>query len=129
MRLAYLHWRLAEYVDAIATARLAIANSTTTADQKYVAGMIAAQAAQTAGQFDESERFYGEALALRPGSQSASIGLAALRFFRGDAATAYDLIERARTARPQDDDPWRLFLYGDHPHLAERIAMLRTAVR
>lgn len=129
MRLAYLHWRLAEYDDAIATARLAIASATTTADQKYVAGMIAGQAAQAAGQFDAAEQSYGEALAARPDSQSASIGLAALRFYRGDAASAYDLIERSRTARPRDDDPWRLFLYGDYPHLAERIAALRAAVR
>jgi len=68
-------------------------------------------------------------LAVRPDSQSASIGLAALRFYRGDAASAYDLIERSRTARQHDDDPWRLFLYGDYPHLAERIAALRAAVR
>ena len=129
MRLAYLHWRLGEYDDAIATARRASASATTTADQKYVAGMIAGQAAQAAGQFDDAEKSYGDALALRPGSQSASIGLAALRFYRGDAASAYDLIEQARTARPHDDDPWRLFLYGDHPHLAERIAALRAAVR
>ena len=129
MRLAYVHWRLADYDEAIALAQRALAHAATTADQKYITWMIAGQAAQAAGRFDDAERFYTDALAVRPDSQSASIGLGALRFYRGDASAAYDLIERARTARPNDDDPWRLVLYADYPHLADRIAALRLAVR
>ncbi len=129
MRLAYVHWRLAEYDDAIAKARLAIASESATAEQKYISWVIAGQAAQAAGQFGDAEQAYSGALTLRPDSQSAAIGLAALRFYRGDAASAYELIDRTRTARPHDDDPWRLVLYADYPRLAERIAALRAAVR
>ena len=80
---------------------------------------IAAQAAQALGALVDAEDLYGKALDARPNSQSATIGLAALQFLRGDAGAAYDAIERARVERPHDDDPWRMFLYGSYPELPE----------
>jgi hypothetical protein len=67
------------------------------------------------------------ALEARPGSQSAAVLLAALELQRGDAARA-DAIARSPFERTPDLDPWRLFLYGHHPRLPERIAALRREV-
>jgi tetratricopeptide (TPR) repeat protein len=125
LRMGYLHWRSGEYERALAFGQAA-AEATTDADLKYVGFFLAAQAAQTLGRFDEAEALYGRALTSRPHSQSATVGLAALRFLRGDAATAYDLVDRSRTGRPNDDDPWRMFLYGDFTKLPGLIRELRT---
>jgi tetratricopeptide (TPR) repeat protein len=125
LRVGYLHWRSGEYERTL-EAVTAAARATTDPDLQYVAYFLAAQSSQTLGRFDEADRLYERALAARPHSQSATVGLAALRFLRGEAAAAYDLVERSRAARPNDDDPWRMFLYGDFTKLPGLIRELRT---
>ncbi len=127
LRVGYLHWRSGEYERALAAGRAA-ADATADPNLRYVAYFLAAQAAQTLGHFDDAEALYERALAERPHSQSATLGLAALRFLRGNASAAYDLVERSRTERPNDDDPWRMFLYGDFTKLPGLIRELRTKV-
>jgi hypothetical protein len=127
MRLGYLFWRSGQYDQAIA-AELGAAEATTDADLRYRAYYTAGLAAQSAGNLAEAEALYSRALEARPQSQSATIALAALQFLRGDAGSAYDAIESSRTGRPRDDDPWRLFLYGDYPQLGARIVDLRKSV-
>jgi tetratricopeptide (TPR) repeat protein len=127
MRLGYLHWRSGQYEEAIAAEGVA-AETTSDVNLRYIAHFVAAQAAQAAGDLTAAEELYSKALETRPYSQSATIGLAALLFLRGDAGPAYDAIERSRVERPKDDDPWRLFLYGDYPRLPELIDQLRKSV-
>jgi hypothetical protein len=127
MRLGYLYFRSNLYEPAITVEREA-AEAAADPDLKYVSYFIAAQAAQALGALVDAEDLYGKALEARPGSQSASIALAALLFLRGEASDAYDAIERTRAERPHDDDPWRMFLYGSYPKLPELIAQLRKAL-
>jgi tetratricopeptide (TPR) repeat protein len=127
MRLGYLFWRGGQHDQAMA-AELRAAEATSDADLRYRAYYVAGLASQSAGNLAEAEALYSRALEARPQSQSATIALAALQFLRGDAGSAYDAIEASRTGRPRDDDPWRLFLYGDYPQLGARIADLRKSV-
>jgi tetratricopeptide (TPR) repeat protein len=127
MRLSYLDYRAGAYDTALARARQA---ATTGADRdvKYVAFYLAAQAAQALGDLGGAEALLTSALEARPHSQSATIGLAALRYRRGDAEPAYALIEASLRERPTDDDPWRMFLYGDFARLPSLIARLRQRI-
>jgi tetratricopeptide (TPR) repeat protein len=127
MRLGYLYWRSGQYEEAITAERVA-AEATTDVSLRYNAYFVAARAAQAAGDLTQAEVWYLKALDTRPASQSATLGLAALLFLRGDAGPAYDAIERSRVERPKDDDPWRLFLYGEYPRLPELIGQLRKSV-
>jgi hypothetical protein len=125
-RLGYLYWThgnpeasRAELAAAIARAR--------TGESKYLAHFLAGWTAAFRGEAAAAIEHLEAALAARPGSQSAAALLAALELQRGDAVKA-DAIARAALERKADVDPWRLFLYGDHPRLPERIAALRREV-
>jgi hypothetical protein len=127
MRLGYLYFRGGLYEQASVAERLA-AQATGDMNLRYVSYFIAAQAVQAAGDLAGAEELYAKALEARPNSQSATIALSALLFLRGDASTAYDAIERSRLERPNDDDPWRQFLYPHYPELPALIAQLRKSV-
>lgn len=127
MRLSYLDYRAGAYDTALARARQA-ATTGPDPDVKYVAFYLAAQAAQALGDLTGTEALLTSALEARPHSQSAAIGLAALRYRRGDAEPAYALVEASWRERPNDDDPWRLFLYGDFARLPALIAQLRQRI-
>ena len=128
LRLGYLHLRSGEYEAAIEAERIAAA-ATPDLSLQYVAHFIAAQASQAAGDLAAAEKSYARALGVRPKSQSATLALAALRMLDGDPATAYVLVEQSRADRRADDDPWRMFLYGDFTRLPGLIQQLRAAVR
>jgi tetratricopeptide (TPR) repeat protein len=127
MRLAYLDLRDRTYQDALARAREA-GEAATDPDIKYAARYLAAQAAQALGDLTGAEALLTSALEVRPHSQSATLALAALRYRRGDAEPAYGLIETAFRERPTDDDPWRMFLYGDFARLPSLVAELRRQI-
>ena len=127
MRLGYLLWRAGQHEQALA-AELSAAGATTDANLRYLSYFIAGLTSQSAGSLPEAEALYAKALEARPESQSATIALAALQYLRGDAGSAYDAIEASRAKRPHDDDPWRLFLYGDYPQLQARIADVRKSM-
>ena len=127
IRLGYLHWVRGDAEKALAAERAAAA-ATKDPDLKYVANFLAAQAAQALGDLAAAEAYYRAALGARPQSQSATLGLAALLYLRGEAREAHDLVEASRTGRPRDDDPWRMFLYGDFPRLPMLVAELRRLV-
>jgi predicted Zn-dependent protease len=93
-----------------------------------VANFLAAQVAQASGDLSAAEARYRAALAARPYSQSATLALAALLYQRGEAGEAYDIVAASRTNLPRDDDPWRLFLYGDFPKLPGLVTELRRRV-
>jgi tetratricopeptide (TPR) repeat protein len=128
IRLAYLHYRSEEYEQARRVAEAAV-RTTSDADLRYLASFLAGQAAQASGDLAGAETLYTQALASRPRAQSASLALAALQMLRGAAAPAYDLFAAPRTSRMEDDDPWRLFFYGDYPKLAALVRELRARVK
>jgi tetratricopeptide (TPR) repeat protein len=127
MRLGYLLWRAGQNDQALA-AEIGAADAANDANLRYLAYFIAGMTSQSGGSLPEAEALYSRALEARPRSQSATIALAALQYLRGEAGAAYDAIEALRTGPPRDDDPWRLFLYGDYPQLGARIADFRKSV-
>lgn len=126
-RLAYLEWAGGDY-DAALTEAQAAAAQTTDADERYLARYIAGMAAQSSGALAKAESLFAAALEARPRSQSASLSLAALLFQRGDATGAHALSEKSLVERKNDDDPWRLFQYGDYKTFPEKRQALRRAL-
>jgi len=128
VRLGYLQWALGQ--DPAATRSLVrAAAATTDVDSEYLARFLLGWTALLAGDAEAAVAHLRAALEARPGSQSATVALAALELQRGDAAAAYLLAQTTLEMRAGDDDPWRLFLYGHHPRLAALVAELRTRVR
>jgi hypothetical protein len=127
MWVGYLHWVAGEDREALALQGEASA-AATEPDVKYLAHFLAAQAAQALGELPAAESHYRSALAARPHSQSATLGLSALLYARGEGREAYDLAAAARSNLPRDDDPWRLFLYGDFRKLPSLVSELRRKV-
>ena len=127
LRLGYLDMREGGFEQALARERDVLA-ATKDPDLRYIAAYIGAQAAQALGDLKEAEALYATALEARPHSQSATLGLAALRLLRGDADPAYAMVESSLRERPNDDDPWRLFLYGDFRRLPGLLGQLRAEV-
>jgi hypothetical protein len=127
IRLGYLQWASGDVEQALATQRAA-ADAAEDPDLRYVANFLAAQAEQTLGDLSSAETHYAAALTARPGSQSATLGLAALLYLRGEARRAYEVVEASRSGRPRDDDPWRTFLYGDFAKLPALVGELRRRV-
>lgn len=128
IRAAHMRWAAGEYEAAITEAEAAAAQAAD-ADSQYLARYIAGMAAQSSGALAKAELFFASALEARPYSQSASVSLAALVFKRGDAAAAYALSADSLKNRRNDDDPWRLFQYGDYVKLPGMIAALRQALK
>lgn len=127
VRLGYLHRVAGDDAGALAAERAA-AEATADPDLQYVAHFVAAQAAQSLGDGPAAEVHYRAALAARPHSQAATLGLAALLYLRGEGREAYELVADARSKRPRDDDPWRMLLYGDFPKLPALVGELRRRV-
>ena len=127
VRLGYLHWVRGDDKEALAVANAA-ADSAKDPDVRYVANFLAAQVAQASGDLGAAEARYRAALGVRPYSQSATLALAALLYQRGEAREAYDIVAASRANLPRDDDPWRLFLYGDFPKLQGLVTELRRQV-
>ena len=123
----YLHWVAGDDREALALQRAAAA-AATEPDVKYLTHFLAAQAAQALGDLPGAESHYRSALAARPHSQSATLGLTALLYARGEGREAYDLAAASRSNLPRDDDPWRMFLYGDFQKLPALVAELRRKV-
>ena len=129
MRLGYLRWVLRE--DPVATQHLrsAARRAPVDSDVRYVARFLSGWIAMQAGDFEDAAAAFEAALLARPDSQSAALALATLELQRGDASKAYTTAQATIDKRRTDDDPWRLFLYGHHPMLKERISALRAQVK
>jgi tetratricopeptide (TPR) repeat protein len=124
-RLGYLHWAQGNPAAAKAALTSAVSKAGDV-ETRYLANFLLGWTASIAGDSAAAIRAFEAALEARPGSESASVMLAALELQRGDAAKA-DLIARASLDRP-DVDPWRFFLYGHHPRWPGLIAALRREV-
>jgi tetratricopeptide (TPR) repeat protein len=128
LRLGYLYWA----VGHDEAARDVLIKATAQAgddDIRYLAQFLLGWTAIARGDSAAAIPQLGAALAVRPGSQSAALALAALELQRGDAGKAHDLARAALDEHRTDVDPWRLFLYGHHPQWSTRVAELRRAVK
>ena len=126
VRLGYLLWALDQ--DAAAKTELTAASKAARdADTRYLAHFLLGWTALQRKDFKEAATELARALDARPGSQSATLALAAVQLQQGDGATAYDLAQAS--LKKADDDPWRLFLYGDHAKFASRTADLRKRIQ
>jgi tetratricopeptide (TPR) repeat protein len=126
MRRGYLLW--ASDQDAAARADLsAAASAARDADVRYLAHFLLGWTALNSKELKEAHTQLTRALEVRPGSQSATLALAAVQLQQGEGTRAYDLAQ-ASLAKA-DDDPWRLFLYGHHAKLPSRIAELRRRIQ
>ncbi|HEX5071076.1 MAG TPA: hypothetical protein VFV78_12745 [Vicinamibacterales bacterium] len=127
IRLGYLHWATGDSARALAALTLA-AESAPSADLRYLADYLAGVAHESLGDAAAATAAYEAALTARPHSQSASIKLAVLRQLHGDAAGAQAIAQETLDRRPNDADPWRLFLYGHYPQLPALLAEIRLQV-
>ena len=125
-RLGYLYWTQQKHAASRAELTAAISRARDP-ESRYLANFLLGWSLAARGDVAAAIPHLEAALEARPGSQSAAVLLAALELQRGDAAKA-DAIARASFERKPDLDPWRLFLYGHHPRLPERIAALRREV-
>lgn len=126
VRLGYLLWAFDQ--DAAAKTELAAAaKAARDVDTRYLAHFLAGWAALNSRDLKEANTQLTRALEVRPGSQSATLALAAVQLQQGEGASAYDLAQ-ASLAKA-DDDPWRLFLYGHHAKLPSRIVDLRRRIQ
>ena len=128
MRAGYLRWAM--YDDDLAKRHLKqAAERTKDTDTVYLSRFLLGWILQIAGKNAEAIPEFQAALVARPDSQSAALMLATLRLQQGDANQAHEVARASIDKRRTDDDPWRLFLYGHHPKLAERMAQVRAEVR
>jgi hypothetical protein len=127
LRLGYLRWALGHHD----IARAELAGATREArdpDLRYLAEFLLGWTAIARGDAATARPHLEAALAIRPASQSPAVALAAIELQRGEAARAHDIARITEERRPNDVDPWRLFLYGHHAQLSARIAALRQQV-
>jgi tetratricopeptide (TPR) repeat protein len=128
LRLGYVLWAAGKDEESRTELEAAV-TATSDPDLRYLARFLLGSTAMTRDDFEEAKRQFALALETRPNSQSAALALATLHLKDGEAARAYDLAEASFAKRPHDNDPWRLFLDGHHPHLPVLLADLRSKTR
>lgn len=126
IRLGWFLWTEGNTEQGLTTIRAAA--PTSEADLRYLAAFVEGKMLETRGDPEGAESAYARALTTRPGSQSAAFALSALRFRRGDIASAEELVNQSFADRKNDDDPWRLFAYGEYRRLPVLLAALRAEV-
>ena len=128
MRLGYLLWANGEIEKARQALKHA-AVATKHPDIQYLALFLCGWFSMKAGWPTDAIADFQAALEVRPDSQSAALALASLEMQRGEAARADDLARVTLSSRPDDADPWRMFLYGHYPQLLSLITELRSHVK
>jgi tetratricopeptide (TPR) repeat protein len=128
IRLGYLQWAISN--DAAANDELTrAAADAKDPDERYLAEFLLGWFAMLDDRASVAIPHLQAALAARPNSHSAAVALAAVTLQSGDAARAFDIAQSSLDVRPNDLDPWRLFLYGHHPRLSGLLGQLRKQVR
>jgi len=95
----------------------------------YLAHMLAGRALEKLDDVSGAIREYRLALDTMPGAQSATTTLAALLFSRDQPREASELVDRSLELHGTDDDPWRLYDYGEYWRYRDLIAQLRKDLR
>jgi tetratricopeptide (TPR) repeat protein len=96
---------------------------------EYLRHLFRAQALERLDRIDDAKQAYESALAIRPQAQSASMGLAALLFRRGDRDLADKRVEALLNRPTRTDDPFWLYWPADYRHADARVAAMRANVR
>jgi len=128
IRLGYLLWATGEPERAREELKRA-AGATRDRDLQYLAQFLRGWFTMKAGRLADAIPAFEAALEVRPHSQSAALALASLELQRGEAARAHDLATASLASLPDDEDPWRVFLYGHYPKLPSLLTELRKHVR
>jgi tetratricopeptide (TPR) repeat protein len=95
----------------------------------YLAHMLAGRALEKLDDTDGAIHEYRLAIDAMPGAQSATTTLAALLISRDRPGEASDFVDRSLAQHPRDDDPWRLYDYGEYWRYRDLIAQLRKEWR
>jgi tetratricopeptide (TPR) repeat protein len=69
------------------------------------------------------------ALAIRPGTASAQVPLAAILFLSDQRSVAAQIVEEAIRRPTPENDPWWSYFRGDYGNLADRVAAVRVGIR
>ena len=130
LRLGVLRWRQAGGTGASAALKLFEHVDEVTRDPflTYLSRYFSGQALEQTKRPADAERAYRTALMIVPRAQSASVALAAVLARRGARTDAAAIIEDHLSARPQPDDPWRLYAHGDDRFWPELVAHLRQEI-
>lgn len=89
-----------------------VADSTTNADQRYLAHLLLGGIAEQEGRADAAYAEYEEAHAVRRDAQSAHLALMRVARITGHVASAERLAEEYATRAPVREDPWWGFSMG-----------------
>jgi len=95
----------------------------------YLAKLFRGIAFERLGRLDEAREAYGQALAIRPQAQSASLSLAELTFRQGDRPAADHMVQMLIERESQPDDPWWEYWPGDYRLGLDLIRAVREAVK
>jgi tetratricopeptide (TPR) repeat protein len=95
---------------------------------RYLAHFLGGVIAERQGRFQDALREYVAALEDVPHAQSATIALVPVLLRSNQADAAFELVRRSLSERPNGDDPWRLFDYGDYVRWPVLIADVRKAI-
>ena len=113
------------------SARLLTARAASDAKEswtRYLAHFVGGVIAERQGRFQDALREYVAALEDVPHAQSATIALVPVLLRSNQADRAFELVSRSLNDRPDGDDPWRLFAYGDYVRWPVLIADVRKAI-
>ncbi len=127
LHVGYLLFQIGDRKQALAHLRLA--DQTTDAFVRYLSRFLAGRIMLREKQDELAEQAFRDALAVLPGTQSASQALATLLFIRGRSDDAYTLLEASFSHRPLLPDPWRLYGYGDFRRWPTLRDQLRAALK
>lgn len=123
-----LTWLLQYERPAEALSSFEVAGRSTDSFVAYLAHYAAGRVHGDAGHLASAEALYRKALAIRPGTQSAVLSLAALLFKTGETDEAYELMDPSlwRKAPP---DPFQLYGFGYYRRFDDYLRRLRHELR
>ena len=127
LHVGYLLFQIGDRKQALTHLRLA--DQTTDAFVRYLSRFLAGRILLREKQDELAEQAFRDALAVLPGTQSASQALATLLFIRGRSDDAYTLMEASFSHRPLLPDPWRLYGYGDFRRWSTLRDQLRAVLK
>jgi len=96
---------------------------------RYLGFVMAGLALEQLGRANEAAASYRRALDALPRGQTAALLLAALDDSVDAPGSTASLVGRSLAASSGEDDPWRLYYYGDYFRWSEYIAQLHDALR
>jgi hypothetical protein len=125
---SHLYLEAHEYAQAVehATRAAELANDSRLS---YIAQIVRGESLAPLGRNADAGRAYAQALQAVPGGQSATLALSGWLLLSGQRDQAFDLTTRAFSTKPAEDDPWRLYWYGDFMYWPDLIRELHEAIR